>query len=315
MVKFLVNNNIWDYEFNKIYLQIDKKLIKFIFIMNSTIKNFNLTAIINPKGAELISLKNEQNKEYIWEGNPEYWGKHSPILFPIVGTLKNNLFHYNNIEYSLSRHGFARDLVFELIDKKENSVTFSLKSNFETLKVYPFEFELQICYTLTENCLNIEYKVLNSGKSQMPFSIGAHPAFALPGDFKTYSILFEKYEALKYHLLENDLISETTKKLETQNKKVSLDYQLFKNDALVFKTINSKTVTILKNEIPILKIHFKGFPSLGIWTKEKAPFLCIEPWFGYSDTKKSSGNLFEKEGIQILEANKIFNSKFSIEIL
>jgi galactose mutarotase-like enzyme len=283
--------------------------------LKTVIKNTFLTATINSFGAELCSLKNNENKEYIWEGNPDFWGKHSPILFPIVGTLKNNSYQYNEIEYHLSRHGFARDMDFELVDKKENSVTFSIQSSEETLKVYPFIFELQIIYTLDKNSLNIEYKVMNNGKSKMPFSIGAHPAFALPGNFENYAIQFEKEESLEYYLLENDLISNKTKTLELQNKLVPLNYQLFKNDALIFKTLESNSVTILENSNPKLRVNFNNFPSLGIWTKMNAPFLCIEPWFGYSDTNENSGNLFEKEGIQILEENKTFRSEFSIEIL
>jgi galactose mutarotase-like enzyme len=283
--------------------------------LKTVIKNTFLTATINSFGAELCSLKNNENKEYIWEGNPDFWGKHSPILFPIVGTLKNNSYEYDETEYHLSRHGFARDMDFELIDKKENSATFSIKSSEETLKVYPFLFELQIIYTLDKNSLNIEYKVMNNGKSKMPFSIGAHPAFALPGNFEDYAIQFEKGESLEYYLLENDLISDKTKTLEVQKGCIPLTYELFKNDALIFKTLESKSLTILENKNPFLKVNFNDFPSLGIWTKMNAPFLCIEPWFGYSDTNENSGNLFEKEGIQVLEENKTFRSEFTIEIL
>lgn len=283
--------------------------------MKTVIKNTFLTATINSFGAELCSLKNKENKEYIWAGNSDFWGKHSPILFPIVGTLKNNSFHYNAKEYDLSRHGFAREMEFKLIDKKEDSATFSLQSTEETLRVYPFQFELQIIYTVDNYNLSIEYKVINKGNSKMPFSIGAHPAFALPGYFKDYSIQFDKEEFLEYYLLENDLISNQTKKLETQEGQIPLTYELFKNDALIFKTLKSKSLTILENRNPFLRVNFKDFPSLGIWTKMNAPFLCIEPWFGYSDTNENSGNLFEKEGIQILEENATFRSEFSIEVL
>ncbi|MDI1306154.1 MAG: aldose 1-epimerase family protein [bacterium] len=283
--------------------------------MKTVIKNSFLTATINSFGAELCSLKNNENKEYIWEGNPDFWGKHSPVLFPIVGTLKSNSYRYNETEYHLSRHGFAREMDFELVNQKENSVTFSIQSSEETLKVYPFIFELQITYTLDENSLSIEYNVINNGKSKMPFSIGAHPAFALAGNFENYAIQFEKEESLEYYLLENDLISNQTRTLESENKLVPLKYELFENDALIFKRLESNSVTILENKKPFLKVSFEDFPSLGIWTKINAPFLCIEPWFGYSDTNENSGNLFEKEGIQILEENKTFRSEFNIEIL
>ncbi|KAF2518003.1 aldose 1-epimerase family protein [Flavobacterium foetidum] len=282
--------------------------------MNTTISNSLLTASIKHAGAELFSIKDKQNKEYIWEGNPDFWGKHSPVLFPIVGTLKNNTYTINNNEYQLPRHGFARDMDFELVEKTENRAVFSLKSSTETLPKYPFEFELQLIYTLNENSLDIEYKVFNKGTEKMPFSIGAHPAIALPDKFEDYAFKFEKEEELKYYLLENDLISSKTKILETTNSIIPLNYELFKNDALIFKTLDSKSLTILKNQAPYVKVDFNDFPSLGIWTKENAPFVCIEPWLGYSDTDENSGNLYEKEGILILEAEKDFAAKFSITI-
>ncbi len=149
----------------------------------------------------------------------------------------------------------------------------------------------------------------------MPFSIGAHPAIALPDNFEDYAFEFEKEEVLQFSLLENDLVSNKTKILETIENLVPLNYKLFENDALVFKTLNSKSLTVLENSKPYIKVHFEDFPSLGIWTKEQAPFICIEPWFGYSDTSENSGDLFEKEGILILDANQTFTSKFSIQIL
>ncbi|OUL60283.1 aldose 1-epimerase family protein [Flavobacterium sp. AJR] len=283
--------------------------------MTTIISNSKLTASIKHAGAELFSLKNNDNKEFIWEGNPDFWGKHSPVLFPIVGTLKNNTYTVNDISYHLPRHGFARDIEFNLVSKTDESAIFSIQSNAESLKVYPFEFELQIIYTLIDSQLDIQYKVINKDDSKMPFSIGAHPAIALPGNFENYALEFEKQESLKYSLLENDLISNKTKQLETKENQIELNYQLFENDALIFKSLESNSLTILENNKPYIKVDFADFPSLGIWTKENAPFICIEPWFGYSDTPENTGNLFEKEGIVTLDANQTFNSKFSIEIL
>ena len=279
-----------------------------------TLSNSLLTAQIKNLGAELCSLKDHNNKEYIWEGNPQYWGKHSPILFPIVGTLKNNNYQYNGISYTLTRHGFAREMNFDLVDQTQNSVTFSLRSSDTTLQLFPFDFELQIIYTLINASLIVTYKVINTGNDTMPFAIGAHPAFALPDKFNRYSLQFNKEELLEYHLLENDLIADETKKIVQINGQVALDYKLFENDALVFKKLSARAITILDNQKPVLKVNFEDFPSLGIWTKVNAPFICIEPWFGYSDTVNSTGNLFEKEGIQILNTSETFTSQFNIEI-
>lgn len=283
--------------------------------MTTTISNSSLKASIKHSGAELFSIKDNQNNEYIWEGNPDFWGKHSPVLFPIVGTLKNNAYTINEKEYHLPRHGFARDMDFDLIEKTQNKAIFSLKSSEETLLKYPFAFELQLIYTLSESSLELEYKVINKGKEKMPFSIGAHPAIALPDNFEDYALLFEKEENLKYYLLENDLISSKTKILETKQNIVPLTYELFKNDALIFKTLDSKSLTILSNSKPYVKVDYQDFPSLGIWTKENAPFICIEPWLGYSDTDENTGDLYKKEAILTLDQNKTFNAKFSITIL
>src|SRR5687768_6508972 len=161
--------------------------------MNITITNHDLTAVINPLGAELTSLKYNK-REYIWEGNPEYWGKHSPILFPIVGTLKNNTYTYNGNEYNLTRHGFARDHEFTVKHLGSDTVTFLLSANEDTSMVYPFDFELGLTYTIRDSMLHFDYTVTNKGNERMPFSLGAHPAFALPGDFNEYSLIFEKDE-------------------------------------------------------------------------------------------------------------------------
>ncbi len=283
--------------------------------MTTTISNLNLTAQINHFGAELFSLQNRDDKEYIWEGNSAFWEKHSPVLFPIVGTLKNNSYRFEGKEYQLSRHGFARDMEFELSTKSENSATFSLTSSEESRKVYPFDFELQIIYTLEKNKLIIGYNIINNNNCIMPFSIGAHPAFALPKTFEEYTLAFEFPENLTSYELENDLLSDTTTPIQMIDNEVQLTYSLFEKDALIFKELQSKNIAILENKKTLLRVQFDDFPNLGIWTKNKAPFLCIEPWLGYSDTVHSSGNILEKEGIQLLEAKKSLLCSFSIEIL
>ena len=283
--------------------------------MKISIQNNQLTAEIHLKGAELISLKKMSTKrEYIWEGNPEFWGKHSPVLFPIVGTLKNNQYQYKNTTYSLPRHGFARDCEFELIVATASSAIFSLQSKPATKTVYPFDFELQIHYTLQENELIVGYKILNKTNKLMPFSIGAHPAFALSELFDNYSLAFEFDEDLKSHSLENELLSEKVTAIPMKKNTLALHYTLFENDALIFKTLRSKKITILENEQPLLDFHFKGFKNFGIWTKLNAPFICLEPWLGYSDTLTANGNIEQKEAIQFVEAHQEFNCNLKIEI-
>jgi galactose mutarotase-like enzyme len=284
--------------------------------LTTTIKSSEITAKINAHGAELISIKSTKTgKEFIWNGNPEFWAKHSPILFPIVGTLKNNSYLYNNEEYHLSRHGFARDNDFELIHQTNNEVVFSLKSNDEMLKQYPFQFELQIKYTISGNDLQITYKVINDNDFEMPFSIGGHPAFALDKNFENYALEFTSDETLEYYPLKNDLLLNKSSKINLEKKTLPLTYSLFESDALVFKKLNSNSILLKENNSPILNFSFNDFPNFGIWTKINAPFICLEPWVGYADTINNSGNILEKEAIQILEPKKNDTFTFSISIL
>lgn len=280
-----------------------------------TISNSKITAQFRTLGAELISLKNEYDKEFMWEGNPKHWGKHAPILFPIVGSLKNNSFEYDGNSYTLPRHGFARELAFDVIEKKDHSITFSLQSNAETLKKYPFDFELQLSYTLENASLHLGYKVINKSNTALPFSIGGHPAFALPQNFENYNLSFDHSESLTYNLLEEGLISDQTQRIEIPNQQLALHYSLFENDALVFKNIPSKSVTILEENHPFLKVDYTEFPDLGIWTPVNAPFICIEPWFGYSDTPSNSGKILEKEGILSVAPTAFFQSSYTITLL
>lgn len=284
--------------------------------MNTTIFNEIFYATINSKGAELNSLLNKSTlREYIWEGNPEFWGKHSPVLFPIVGALKNDSYEYEGKKYSMSRHGFARDFEFEIVKNTGQSVTFELKANDETVLKYPFQFSLKIKYELIDSKLVITYYINNNSNKEMPFCIGAHPAFALPNGFTDYALDFEKEEQLITHELDSNLFSGVTRKIGLNETKLPLNYSLFEKDALVFKTIESKKITILENNTPLLSVMYDDFQSLGIWTVKNAPFICIEPWIGFADNWNSTGDLFQKEGIRVLKPESEFKAQFSIELI
>lgn len=281
----------------------------------ATIKNEYLTAYISTLGAELTSLKDKDGKEYIWEGNPDYWGKHSPVLFPIVGTLKNDTYTFNGKKYQMGRHGFARDREFTVVQQEENAITFRLDYDDATLQLYPFPFLLDITYTLAGKTLNINFSVTNTGNDIMPFSIGAHPAFALPGDFEDYSLTFQETEPLISHRLEDGLLGNSTSILPSENKNLDLKYEIFKDDALIFKSLHSKEIRINNKNRPFIKVLFYDFPHLGIWTKPGAPFLCIEPWQGYSDILQHSGSIENKEGIVVLSGGDSKILEYTIEIL
>lgn len=238
-----------------------------------TISNSIISASINTLGAELIRLEKD-SKNYIWSVDETYWNKTSPILFPIVGRLKNDTYSIDNKTYELPRHGFARNFEFQIVNQTESSVVFVLESNSETLKNYPFEFELRLEYELDENELKMKYFVENKSEATMPFSIGAHPAFAIENSFSDYSLKFNQTEEFISYELDNEQFNTISKKIQSENGIIDLNYTLFEKDALVFKHLESNELTLLKKKEPVLSVQFEGFPYLGIWTKPTLHF-CV----------------------------------------
>jgi galactose mutarotase-like enzyme len=279
-----------------------------------TISNATLSATINTLGAELMSIV-KNNKNYIWTVDETYWNKTSPVLFPIVGRLKNDSYTFNSKTYHLARHGFARNMEFTFDKKSDSQVIFELNETEETKAIYPFNFKLIITYTLIENELVIEYFVRNQSDEVLPFSIGAHPAFAISDKFENYSLQFNAADNFETHHLENESFNGKTTLVETRNNVIALNYALFEKDALVFKQLNSDEVILKNKENAILKVNFDHFPYLGIWTKENAPFLCIEPWSGLADAINHNGNLEDKEGMNHLPVGENFLRTMRIEIL
>jgi galactose mutarotase-like enzyme len=264
-----------------------------------SLKNNYLSVSINTLGAELITLL-KNGKNYIWQIDKNYWDKTSPVLFPIVGALKNDQYTYEGKTYSLPRHGFARNSNFEIEKATETQAIFLLESNTETLQNYPFQFQLYIAYTLQNEELVIEYLVKNTDTKTIYFSLGAHPAFALEEKIENYSLHFNQKETLeKYHLQDN-LIHTKTSILGKETHNLPLHHDLFANDALVFKNLNSDTITLMKKDKKVISVQYDYFPFMGIWTKPNAPFLCIEPWCGMADNTNHNSVLQEKEGIESL---------------
>lgn len=281
--------------------------------METTLQNPQIKAVISSTGAELKSLeKNGEN--FIWEINTEFWGKTSPVLFPIVGGLKNNEYEFEGKKYTLPRHGFAREKDFELISVTEDLVVFQLTSDENSKKIFPFDFEFRIIYKIVGSELFVKYEIQNTGNTDMFFAVGAHPAFAIHGYFTDYSLEFDAEKKLITHHLEDNLFSGITEEIPTENGVLPLNYQLFETDALIFKNYTTTCLTLLHFNQPKLKVNFQEFPFLGIWTKKDAPFLCIEPWLGIADHKNTSGKITEKEGIQRLNTNGIFSAQWSVEI-
>lgn len=285
-----------------------------------TLENKFLKATFNELGAELVSLINlETGKEIIWEGNPDFWGGQSPVLFPTVGALKDDSYIFEDETYEMPRHGFARRKFFEVKNSSENEVVFELHSDKETLKFYPFDFSLEIKYTLTENKLTVSYKVKNTSEKELYFSLGAHPGFAIDTKnglkYDDYEIVFSDDEKLEIHPLLDNLISKKTETINLENKTLPLSYKLFSKDALVMTNMTSKEL-ILRNNQNNQKVifTFSNFPYFGIWSAKNADFVCLEPWQGIADFEDHNKEFTQKFGILKLERNEEWEANWAIEI-
>lgn len=285
-----------------------------------TLENDFAIVKIKYSGAELCSFYDKINqREIIWDANPNYWKRHAPALFPTVGKLKNNEYFVGEKSFSLPQHGFARDMVFTLEKSDSNSCRFFLKSSDETLEKYPFQFKFITEYILEGKKLDIIYRVQNIDSKPILFSLGAHPAFFCPfieGEkIDDYQLILECIESSSILLLsENGLISDNKMEFFTNDNTISLSEELFKNDALIFDDLKSKNLIFKSTKNPMeLKVSWKNFPHLGIWKPLNAPFLCIEPWQGMADKENSTGKLEDKFGIITLPVNEEFNASYSVE--
>ncbi|WEK34128.1 MAG: aldose 1-epimerase family protein [Candidatus Pseudobacter hemicellulosilyticus] len=286
-----------------------------------TIESPLLKATIQAKGAELTSLVHKETGiDHMWSGDPAVWGKHSPILFPIVGSLKDNTYYYQGQAYQLSRHGFARELPFAVETHTADAITFLLKHSAETLKVFPFAFELRLTYTAIDDTLGLTYQVSNPAKEPMYFSIGAHPAFKVPlapdTAYTDYYLEFDQPEtAGRWHLETGGLLASASTPLLDNTNLLPLRKDLFYKDALVLKGLRSTQVTLRSASTAHgLRMDFPGFPFFGIWAAVDADFVCLEPWCGITDSAQTSQQLPEKEGINRLAGGESFRRTCTLQL-
>lgn len=287
-----------------------------------------LSACAVSKGAEITNLKDKRDgTEYIWTGDKEYWGRHAPVLFPIVGRVKNDEYRIGEATYKMGQHGFARDLNFEALEKSEGRVLFRLSWSKDTLTVYPYKFELYIEYILKDFELETIYRVKNVDDGDIYFSIGAHPGFncplkddksaLAPQAFDDYYFEFDKKETEDIICVsKNGLLKRERVSFLNNEDSIALSKELFEKDALVFAGLKSKRVSLknIKND-KVISFDFTGFPYLGLWSKPSgASFVCIEPWFGHADYEDFDGDFREREGILHLHKGGEFCCRYGISI-
>ncbi len=284
-----------------------------------TIENDQLVISVKARGAEVDRIYSKQTAlDYLWNGDPAFWNKKSPVLFPVVGALKDNTYFFNDRSYKLGRHGFARDMEFALSAKSDHSIVLTLQGNEETLSVYPFPFQLDIEYRLTSDTLVVTYYVTNTGNENMFFSIGGHPAFKLPLEesleYDDYYLEFEHVEhARRWMVSRQGLIEPVAVPFLVNENKLPLNKELFSSDALVFKHLNSHCLHLKTDKSTHgLEFRFPRFPYLGLWAAPGADFVCLEPWCGIADSTLSDQQLINKEGIQLLTPKETFKRHWSV---
>lgn len=288
------------------------------------LKKGAIAAKFQTHGAELISLT-KNGTEYIWNADPAYWGRHTPVLFPFVGQVWDKKYRFEGVEYAMGQHGFARDMDFALKAQTEDSISFILHENEETLAKYPFRFELEIRYTLGENSLRVEWIVRNPDTKPLYFSIGGHPAFLCPiggrGDWDDYRIGLTKdgnrlSRIAIRPITEGGCFGDELDELTLTDGTLTPSDSLFAGDALVLEDHEVDRVSLIDPDGKEYLAVESDAPCMGIWSPvgKHAPFICIEPWYGRADRVGFSGDLSEREYGNVLGAGEVFDRSFTITV-
>lgn len=289
-----------------------------------TLENEKVKITVHSLGAELKSLVSKENgKEYMWCADEYFWNRTSPILFPVVGCYKNFKCEHEGKSYELPQHGFARDMEFSLLEKSNGELWLRLRETEETLKGYPFAFILDIGYRLKENQVEVIWRVQNPAEKAMYFSIGGHPGFNIPADTKEgvgcYLSMDAKEDKVVSRKINNRLAIDGFYDCALENGTVAVTKELFAADALVLENHQVSRVALLDaQKKAFLQMDFSA-PLVGIWApahlKEKAPFVCIEPWYGRCDHESFQGTLAEREWGNTLKAGEVFEASYTITVL
>jgi len=279
-----------------------------------------LSAQIDPLGAQLSTLKDQAGRDLLWSGDAAVWAGRAPLLFPIIGTLAGGVYRLGGRQYPLSRHGFARGSLFDLLDAGKSHAVLRLKPNDATLKVYPFQFELEVQFRITAATLEITTWVRNRGDIDLPASFGFHPGFAWPLPYgyerAAHFIEFAQEEPAPIRRLDAaGLLSPAPHPTPIVQRRLTLDDALFRDDVIILDKISSRRVSYGAAQGPRLQIDFPDAPYLGIWTKPGAPFICIEPWHGVADPAGFGGDFTMKPGVFRLAPGESLPIRMHVSLL
>lgn len=261
-----------------------------------------LSAEINPLGAQLSVLRDGQGRELLWNGDPAIWAGRAPILFPIVGTLAGGRYRLGPASYQLPRHGFARGKPFAVLEAGSSRAVFRLQADPQTLQVYPFQFQLDVSFALCGATLTVISTVRNAGQEPMPASIGYHPGFRWPLPYgaarEAHFIEFAHEEGPFIRRLDvAGLLTNVRHPTPVAHRRLALNDALFREDVAIFDEIRSRSVTYGAHTGPRIRVSYPDARYLGLWTKPGSGFICIEPWQGIADEAGFSGDFTHKLGV------------------
>ncbi len=286
------------------------------------LKNRHLTVIINPLGAEIVSVIKD-GYEYLWQGNPDIWKGQAPNLFPFIGRLKDEEYEYDNRLFKVKIHGFARHSLFEIVESNENYVSLRITGTPDTYAVYPFDFDFIVSYELMDNIIKKQYMIINNGYKVMYYEVGGHEGYNLTFEknkiMDDYYIKFSDNILYNYTTDKNIMINKQTEEINLSDRKLYLKPEIFKNDALILdcsKLSNREVVLECSTSSRKVKVRFEDFDYLGIWTRPfYTNYVCIEPWSALPDCNFIDKKLENKIGIRKLTAKKTDMLEYFIEVI
>jgi galactose mutarotase-like enzyme len=279
----------------------------------------HLQASVKPHGAELCRLQ-AGGADLLWDGDPVFWARQSPVLFPVVGAPKNGLLLHQGTSYPMPRHGFARDRDFRMVRLTGHSCSFRLQDDPATRAMYPFPFRLDVSYTITGPELRVQYDLHNPGPAILPASFGAHPGFRwplVPGQPKgAHWLEFEKPEGdLVPDVTVDGLLGGRSRPSPLEGRQLPLTEALFSEDALIFRPVQSRAVRYSAPGAPVLELAWDGFEQLGVWSRPGAGFLCLEPWRGYASPESFDGEFLDKPGIFLVAPGATVSAHYTVTVL
>lgn len=279
-----------------------------------------LTAQVDPLGAQLSVLQDQAGRDLLWNGDPSVWAGRAPLLFPIVGALAGGAYRVDSTQYSLPRHGFARISTFQVVEASAAAAVFRLKADEATLRLYPFHFQLDVHFALNDATLSVTALIHNRGDRKMPASFGYHPAFRWPLPFgrerSEHFIEFAGDEPSPIRRLDAaGLLAPERYATPITGRRLALSDDLFRDDAIIFDDLRSRSVTYAANDGPRIRVRFPDAPYLGLWSKPRANFICIEPWHGVADPQGYSGSFSAKPGVFMVAPGACMAVKMAIALL